>query len=93
MLARDHGDAVLYGRFRLMRLFRAVHGTSVFDYYRGLRMDRARALLERERISVIEAAYAAGYGNPANFATAFKRRFGLSPKDVRVRAGTSRGLR
>jgi len=69
----------------LQRLFRAAHGTSVFDYYRGLRMDRARALLERERVSVTEAAYIAGYGNPANFATAFKRRFGLSPRDVRGR--------
>ena len=69
----------------LQRLFRAVHGTSVFEYYRGVRLDRARALLEREQVSVTEASYIAGYGNPANFATAFKRRFGLPPKQVRGR--------
>ncbi|MBP2315726.1 AraC family transcriptional regulator [Azospirillum soli] len=69
----------------LQRLFRAAHGTSVFDYYRSVRMDRARALLEQDRVSVTEASYAAGYSNPANFATAFKRRFGLSPKDARGR--------
>lgn len=67
----------------LQRLFRMVLGTSVFDHYRGLRMDRARRLLERERITVTEAAFAAGYGNPANFATAFKRRYGLCPREAR----------
>ena len=70
----------------LQRLFRIAHGTSVLGYYRGARMDRARDLLERERVSVTEACYVAGYSNPANFATAFKRRFGLSPKDVRRRS-------
>ncbi|WP_051340596.1 helix-turn-helix transcriptional regulator [Azospirillum halopraeferens] len=71
----------------LQRLFRAVHGTSVFDYYRCVRMDRARAALEREGVSVTEAAFVAGYGNPANFATAFRRRFGLPPGQVRGRPG------
>jgi len=69
----------------LQRLFHAAHGTSVFEYYRGVRMERARTLLERERVSVTEASYVAGYSNPANFATAFKRRFGLSPKEARGR--------
>ncbi|AWK89745.1 helix-turn-helix domain-containing protein [Azospirillum thermophilum] len=68
----------------LQRLFRAVYGTTVADYHRSLRMDRARRLLERDGVTVTEAAYAAGYDNPANFSTAFKRRFGLSPREARA---------
>jgi len=30
------------------------------------------------------AAYAVGYGNPANFSTAFRRCFGVTPKHVRL---------
>ncbi|MFN4277330.1 MAG: helix-turn-helix transcriptional regulator [Ferrovibrio sp.] len=69
----------------LQRLFRTIHGTSVFDYVRARRLERARAMLESGTISVIEASYVAGYGNAANFATAFKRHFGVSPSDVRPR--------
>lgn len=67
----------------LHRLFRAAYGCSVFEYERERRMERARAALERDRVSVTEAAWLAGYANPANFATAFKRRFGQTPKDAR----------
>lgn len=67
----------------LRRLFQAAYGTTVFDHLRSLGLERARLSLEREGISVSEAAFLAGYTNPANFATAFKRRFGLTPTDVR----------
>jgi AraC-like DNA-binding protein len=66
----------------LQRRFREAHGCTVFDYLRRRRLDRARTAL-REGATVTDAALAAGYGNPANFATAFKRLFGLSPSSVR----------
>ncbi|WP_341704374.1 AraC family transcriptional regulator [Ferrovibrio sp.] len=69
----------------LQRICRAVHGTSIFEQVRARRLERARGLLERDGVSVTEAAYIAGYASAANFATAFKRRFGVSPRDVRPR--------
>lgn len=72
----------------LQRRFREAHGCTVFDYLRRRRLDQARAAL-REGATVTDAAFAAGYGSPANFATAFKRLFGLSPSSVR--SGPSRG--
>ena len=68
----------------LHRLFRAGHGMSVFEYERSRRMERARTALECEGVSVTEAAYLAGYSSPANFATAFKRRFGRCPREARA---------
>jgi len=60
--------------------FQMAYGESAIDYLRAQRLDAARALLIHQRLSVTEAAYRVGYAHPANFATAFRRRFGHSPK-------------
>jgi AraC-like DNA-binding protein len=64
----------------LQRQFRAVCGMTVFDYLRRARLLRARQALECEGRSIIEAAAIAGYTSPANFATAYRRRFGITPR-------------
>lgn len=69
----------------LQRQFRAVFGTTVFDYLREARLQRARQALERDGITVGQAAMVAGYTSAANFATAYRRRFGLAPKLARAR--------
>jgi len=79
-IARNAGTSVN----TLQRLFRVVHGTTVFEYTRLRKLERARQLLEADGISVAQAAYVAGYASAANFATAFKRQFGISPKNVRA---------
>ncbi|CAM5502008.1 AraC family transcriptional regulator OS=Stutzerimonas stutzeri OX=316 GN=CXK95_03430 PE=4 SV=1 [Stutzerimonas stutzeri] len=58
---------------------------TIFEYQRARRLLQARQALEREGISVNEAAWRAGYNSAANFATAFKRQFGISPRQVRGR--------
>lgn len=66
----------------LQRLFRISRGQSVFAYVRHVRLERAANLLEAGHVSVQEASAIAGYTNPANFATAFKRQFGLTPRQA-----------
>lgn len=65
----------------LQRQFRSAFGTSVNDYRRVMRLHQARTSLE-QGVSITEAAYQAGYSSAANFATAFRRQFGLSPKSL-----------
>lgn len=67
----------------LQRHFRLAHGITIFDYLQQERLRQARRALEREGISVGDAAALAGYANQSGFATAFKRCFGLSPRQVR----------
>lgn len=67
----------------LQRLFRRAEGVSVFEYVRKVRLQRAMTALRTEGVSVKEACAIAGYSSPANFATAFKRHFGINPRDVR----------
>lgn len=69
----------------LQRQFRAVYGTTVFAHLRECRLQRARQALERDGVTVGQAALVAGYTSAANFATAYRRRFGLAPKWARAR--------
>ncbi|MCW7536825.1 AraC family transcriptional regulator [Aquabacterium sp. A7-Y] len=67
----------------LQNQFRRAYGTTVFSFVRESRLQRARAALERDGISIKRAATLAGYGSAANFATAFGRRFGITPNEAR----------
>ncbi len=69
----------------LQRQFRAAYGITVFEHLRECRLQRARQALERDGCSVGQAALLAGYTSAANFATAYRRRFGLPPKLARAR--------
>ncbi|SDH67582.1 AraC-type DNA-binding protein [Pseudomonas flavescens] len=78
-IARDIGVNIN----TLQRQFQASQGMTLFEYQRVRKLVQARSALEREGISVTQAAWLAGYGSAANFATAFKRQFGLTPRQVR----------
>lgn len=69
----------------LQRQFRAIFGTTIIDHLRECRLLRARQALEHDGATVGQAATLAGYTSPANFATAFRRRFGFAPKMARAR--------
>lgn len=80
-IGRQVGMSAAY----LQRHFPQVAGTSVIDYLRQRRLLRARDALERGEVDVAAAAHLAGYTSAANFATAFRRRFGITPRQARQR--------
>lgn len=67
----------------LRRLVRVVHGCAPLAHVRSLRLELARRALAADQISVEAAAEMAGYGSAANFATAFRRQFGIAPSQAR----------
>jgi len=69
----------------LQRQFRETFGKTIFDYLRESRLQRAAEALERDGVSVAVAAEIAGYNSQANFSTAFRRHFGIAPKQARVK--------
>lgn len=77
-LARDAGISVS----ALKSKFHAVMGQSVFAFLREQRLIRARQGLESEGWTVKQAAYYVGYQHPSNFSTAYRRKFGRSPRDA-----------
>lgn len=66
--------------------FRAAYGVGAIEYLRTSRLGAAREALLHRNLSVTEAADLVGYGNPANFATAFRKRFGCAPSLCRKQA-------
>lgn len=68
----------------LQQQFRTAQGMTVFEYLRLARLLRARRALEREGCSIVEAASIAGYNSQSNFATAFRRQFGITPRQSRT---------
>ncbi|WP_157910729.1 helix-turn-helix transcriptional regulator [Pectobacterium polaris] len=69
----------------LQQSFRQMTNMTVFEYQRGRKLEVARRALERNGVTVGQAASLAGYNSAANFATAFKRKFGMTPKQSRNR--------
>lgn len=62
--------------------FRQAYGHSVFDYLRDCRLALARRYLQ-QGYSVQQAAWMSGYQHATNFSTAFRRRYGIAPSDIR----------
>lgn len=69
---------------RLNEAFRNCVGMTVFGYLREERMQHACRLLVETRLTVHSIGAEVGYTSGANFATAFKERFGVSPKEFRL---------
>ena len=67
----------------LKRGFRLVFGETVFEFSLRCRMEHALALIRDQRQPVARVAEAVGYGHQTSFATAFRRHFGVRPRDVR----------
>ncbi len=68
----------------LRQKFRETYGCSLSQYQRECRMQRARQAL-LQGMSVQQVAHRVGYAHACNFATAYRRHFGLSPQAVRAR--------
>ena len=54
-------------------------------YLQTVRIEHAKALLERERMSVQSVAHAVGYEDASFFRALFKRATGMTPGDYRSR--------
>jgi AraC-like DNA-binding protein len=65
---------------KLKQGFRELFGTTPFAYLRNYRLEMAQNLLLESNMSVLTVASAVGYSNSSHFATAFKQKFGISPK-------------
>jgi len=71
--------------FHLHRLFSQLAGETPRHYTARLRLARAAVLLLTTRDSVIEVALASGFQSHETFCRAFRRHFGVTPREYRKR--------
>lgn len=78
-------------RFHLAHAFAQATGMSVMDFVRTRRLSQAALRLADGAEDILALALGSGYGSHEAFSRAFKRRFGVTPEDVR-RRGDTKGL-
>lgn len=80
---QELADVVGTNTRRLNDAFRRITGSTALEFLRVERMKEARMLLENTHIGINEIAAELGFSSGGNFSTAFKERYGVSPKIFR----------
>lgn len=75
----DLAGLVGYSPDHFARLFKHAFKQSPYQYVLARRIDRAKAMLRDESLSIAEIAVACGFSNQGHLTTAFKHRTGLTP--------------
>jgi AraC-like DNA-binding protein len=69
--------------FKLKRGFKTLFETTVYGYIRRVRMENALIMLQDDSLNVGEVAAATGYSCFSHFSIAFRKQFGIAPRDVK----------
>ena len=67
---------------KLKNLFKQVYGHTLYDYYNKARLQRAKELLINGHVSIKQAGSEIGFSNLSHFAKAFRKEFGILPRDL-----------
>lgn len=73
-----------YGTDHFIRLCRKAYGKTPMKVVQEIRMQRAWVLVSNTKLSIQQISAMTGYSNPYAFSTAFTRRWGHCPRDVRA---------
>jgi len=69
-------------RSNLHRKIKSITGSSVSQYLRKIRLDKALELMKEEPVTISEVAFKVGFGSPAYFSKCFREYFGFSPGEA-----------
>lgn len=78
-------------RARLFEQFKRGAGLTPNDFLQRARVDKARELMESQRQSVTEIAFAVGFSSSQYFSTVFRRYTGKTPGEYRQSLGLGTG--
>lgn len=83
-LAREAGMSAS----KLKRGFKQVFGIPPYQYYLKAKMAEARILLQSRGYAISEVGHILGYSNLSKFSQAFKKEFGMTPRQYRGTIGS-----
>jgi signal transduction histidine kinase/CheY-like chemotaxis protein len=70
-------------RAQLYRKFKSLSNKTIVDYFKSLRLHKARELLLTTDFNVTEVTFIVGFKSLAYFSRAFTHEFGISPRELR----------
>lgn len=68
---------------RFQAAFKFVYGSTVYEYFKDMKMNYALFLLQNSDDSIQTVAKKIGYNNAGHFAGIFKKTYGMGPKEYR----------
>lgn len=77
-------------QFRFMRFFKQATGMTFVTYLNQLRLASAHRLLAESDAPIAQIAARAGFGDQSYFDRRFREHYGLTPREVRARAESSK---
>ena len=77
---KDLAKKVGTNELKLKEGFKYIYGNTVFGYLSEYKMNMAKTMLDDSGLRVKEVADRIGYSNASHFITAFKKHFGVTPK-------------
>lgn len=78
-LARKSG----LNEFKLKTGFKKVFNNTVFGYLNDYRLEQGREMIRKGALSFTEIADTLGYSSLQHFSNAFRKKYGMSPREVR----------
>lgn len=81
---RQLADAVGLSSFHFCRSFKAASGLSPHAFVTRLRMEEALRLLRSTSRPIFDIALDTGYATAAHFSQAFRRHWGITPREARL---------
>ncbi len=78
-----------YSLSSIKRIFKEETGSSVITYLNNIRMEKAKEMLLRSKMSVESIALALGFSNSYYFSTSFKNNCGVCPTKFRAKNKTA----
>ena len=79
----DMAETVNMGRTVFYKKMTELVGMSPSDFLRSVRMQRARQLIAKSRMTFSEIAYNVGFTDPKYFSKCFKKDTGMTPSEYR----------
>ncbi|MFT3705069.1 MAG: helix-turn-helix transcriptional regulator [Agriterribacter sp.] len=64
---------------KFKKLFKQMFGDSYYQFYKNVRMYKAKEMLQEHNMNVSEVGYRLGYNNLSKFSRAFKEKFHITP--------------
>jgi len=76
-------NEIAVSRTQLYRKFKSVSNKTITEYFKSLRLHKAKTLLSTTNMNVTEITFATGFKNLSYFSREFSAEFGTSPYDFR----------